>query len=186
MISPDPISGLIFSWSRLDISCCLWFWPGINAIKITGVEINWELRLFSLDNEGCVSSLPHIISDTNPSLGKNLCSLHSLAGVNIPQSCKEDVFDYLLVYRIPPSPKRSGLQGSSINSMHCSLWCALNRQGTMLNIGIRAEAPLNDSTSQFKYLKRNEISTVHHRFSWSLAECPIKPIITCTCAVCQS
>ena len=122
------------------------------------------MRLFSLDNEGCVSSLPHIITDTNPSLGKNLCSLHSLARVNIPQSCKEDVFNYLLVYR-PPSPKRSGLQGSSINSMHC----ALNRQGTMLNIGIRAEAPLNDSTSQFKYLKRNEISTVHHRFSRSLA-----------------
>ena len=80
------------------------------------------MRLFSLDNEGCVSSLPHIISDTNPSLGKNLCSLHSLAGVNIPQSCKEDVFDYLLVYRTSP-PRPNGLVSKVHPSTACTVHC---------------------------------------------------------------
>ena len=53
----------------------------------------------------------------NPSfsLGGHLSSPSSLARVSIPQSCKEDVFNY---YQQPPSPTRSGFQWWFINTMH--------------------------------------------------------------------
>ena len=55
------------------------------------------MRLFSLDNED-VCPPPALTTVINPyfssALVRNLCPPPSLARVNIPQSCKEDVFNY--------------------------------------------------------------------------------------------
>ena len=150
MISRDPISGLIFSWSRLDISCCLSLWPGINAIKITGVEINWDCLVWIMRD---VCPPPALTTVINPyfysALARNLCPPPSLARVNIPQSCKEDVFNY---YDQPPLPPH-GLVSWIIHHQN-----ALNRQGTMLNIGDQGQA----SNHWFNEHSQNKMNSLQY------------------------
>ena len=151
MISRDPISGLIFSWSRLDISCCLSLWPGINAIKITGVEINWDCLVWIMRD---VCPPPALTTVINPyftsALVINLCPPPSLARVNIPQSCKEDVFNY---YDQPPLPPH-GLVSENHSSRECT-------EQTGNYAKYRWSGPSLQSLIQRTLSKQNELSSIY-------------------------